>query len=306
MKITPEELHQLLGPFPESCALEPELIERVAYDDLIREKVSYLVEDGERITAYVFIPRSEKKLPAIFCHHQHQDSDYFGKDEPAGIIGNPDLAYARELAGLGYITIAPDALAYGERKHEEEPVGYNYWQMATRLVQGKTLLAKSIHDVKRGIDYLVSRSDVDETRIGYIGHSYGGRMGIWSAAYDKRIKATVCNCGCITYRYSISEDAGIQMPFIIQGIMEKCDIDDIVKLIEPNNLLISATTDDKWSKGAKEVFDTAVGSFQEGELALKIYEGGHQFTQEMRDNAYEFLGKYLKGNKVEGTLTIAF
>ena len=251
------DLKTLLGPFPSSCPLEASVLEQIDFGTYIREKVSYQVEPGEHINAYVFLPKSQKKYPAIFCHHQHQGADYFGKAEPAGLIGNPDLAYAKELAEHGFLTLAPDAIAYGERSRREDPVGYNYWLMATKLVQGQTLLAKNIHDVKRGIDYLVSRPDVDPDRIGFIGHSYGGRMAIWSAAFDHRIKANVCNCGCISYQESLTEDTGIQMPFIIQGIMNKCDIEDIVALIEPNHVLISATKEDKWCRGAERIYHTA-------------------------------------------------
>jgi len=291
MKI--EEIKKLLGPFPEKCAARGEVIEAIDCGAYIREKVSYYVEENEKITAYVLKPIDEGVYPAIICHHQHQGQDYYGKEEPAGLAGNKELSFAIELVKLGYLAFVPEAIAYGERKDRDDPIGYNYWEMATRLVQGKTLLAKNIHDITQGIDYLESRQDVDKSRIGFIGHSYGGRMGIWSAAFDKRIKATVCNCGCISYKESLTKDAGIQLEFVVQGIMKQMDIEDVITFIEPNNLLISATSNDKWSRGAESIYEKASPYFHKGDLKLLQYEGKHEFTKKMRENAYEFLSKYL-------------
>ena len=288
-----EKIKKLLGPFPEKCKVRGAVIEEHDCESYIREKVSYYVEENEEVTAYILKPIHKGKYPAVICHHQHQGKDYYGKDEPAGLAGNKELSFAIELAKLGYIAFVPEAIAYGERKNADDPIGYNYWEMATRLVQGKTLLAKNIHDISQGIDYLESRQDIDKARIGFIGHSYGGRIGIWCAAFDKRIKATVCNCGCISYKESLTEDAGIQLEFVIQGIMNQADIEDVVALIEPNNLLISATSEDKWSRGAKRIYEKAKPYFNKGHLKLLQYEGKHEFTKEMRENAYEFLHKYL-------------
>ena len=55
--------------------------------------------------------------------------------------------------------------------------------------------------------------NVDPSRIGLIGHSYGGRMAIRASAFDERIRAAVSNCGCVNYRNSLTRDAGIQMAF---------------------------------------------------------------------------------------------
>src|SRR5205085_2456116 len=72
-----------------------------------------------------------------------------------------------------------------------------YYELASRLIHGQTLLAKVLHDVRVALDYLATRCEVDPTRIGFIGHSYGGRMAIWASACDERIRAAVSNCGCV-------------------------------------------------------------------------------------------------------------
>ena len=65
----------------------------------------------------------------------------------------------------------PDKLTW----HIAHPEGYYY--------QGAYV------DIIRGIDYLVSRPDVDSTRIGAMGTSQGGGLVLALAALDPRVKA---------------------------------------------------------------------------------------------------------------------
>lgn len=111
-----DEIKQLLGPFPEVTNLNGKTIEQVDCGSYIREKISYGVETGERVTAYVCIPKGlTSATPAIFCHHQHHGQFDIGKSEVVGLTGDPDQAYASELAEKGYITFSPDAIAFEER-----------------------------------------------------------------------------------------------------------------------------------------------------------------------------------------------
>lgn len=290
-----EQLLELIGPFPKKVALDAVILESVDCGAYIREKIAYNVEQDDRIMAYILIPKNiTGKTPAVFCHHQHDQNFDLGKSEVVGLSGDPDQAYAAELAERGYITFAPDAIAFEDRNWSKGSGLAEYFELATRLVNGKTLLAKVLHDVSVGINYLETRPEIDKERIGFIGHSYGGRMAIWAPAFDKRIKVSVSNCGCVNYKNSLTREAGIQMEFCVPAIMQHGDIEDIVKLIEPSSLFISATDDDKWSKGALEVYNYAKPAFKKGELKLKIRHGKHTFTQEMREEAYAFLDKFLK------------
>jgi len=65
-------------------------------------------------------------------------------------------------------------------------------------------------------------------------------------------------------------------------------------MIEPASLLLSATEDDKWCRGVRTVYESAKPHFRNGELALKMYPGSHNFTKEMREVAYKFLDQHLK------------
>lgn len=285
-----EALLHILGPFPEKTRPEPSTLDSIDCGTYIRELIEFSVEEKERISAYVLVPKGGSgRYPAVYCHHQHAGQYDLGKSEVAGISGDPSQAYARELAERGFVSFAPDAIAFEDRNWGDASGGAAYYELASRLVRGQTLLAKVLHDVSMGVDYLCSRDDVDSNRIGFLGHSYGGRMAIWAAAFDGRIRASVSHCGCVSYRRSLNRNAGIQLEFCVPGILDWGDLEDVVAMIAPRSLLISATEDDRWSVGAKDLFNVAKAAFPEGALQLAIYPGGHTFSANMRQRAYEFL-----------------
>src|SRR5262249_43368712 len=135
-------LLRLLGTVPASPpALAPERLDRVDLGELIREKVTYAVEPGERVPAFIFLPKgSTPRRPAILCHPQHGGEFQVGKDGPAGLGSTEDQHYAIELARRGYVTLVFDALCFNER---QDPTGkqkngdYERLEAMYRVTEGK-------------------------------------------------------------------------------------------------------------------------------------------------------------------------
>ena len=289
-----QTLQAALGESPKKVPLRTTVLESIDCGSYLREKVEYSSELNERVRAYFCLPKVRKpKTPAIFCHHQHDWNFALGKSEVVGLLGDPNQKYAAELAERGYITFAPDAIGFEERNWSGGNAETICFELTTRLVAGRNLTAKILHDASVGIDYLESRDEVDPSRLGFIGHSYGGRMAIWLPAIDTRIRASVSNCGCISFRDSLRRDAGIQMEFCIPGIAKAFDIEDVVALVAPTPLLISACEDDIWSLGASRLFHAVAPAFPDNTLQLKLWRGGHSFSQPMREAAYQFLDDFL-------------
>lgn len=282
----------LLGSFPQ----KPQNLNIMTRDvvdcgSYVRHLLSYVVEENETVNAYVCIPKNlSGKVPGIFCHHQHNGEFHLGKSEVVGLAGNPDQAYAAELAERGYVTFAVDALAFEDRNWHDEPFLAETYEATARITQGTTFMAKLLHDISIGIDVLSGISEVDSDRIGFIGHSYGGKMAFWSAAYDARIKSAVANCGSTSLRRSLEHDAGVLPEQTIPSFLTYGDIVDVAKLANAK-LLISGTTQDVWSLDAEAMHNELKNSSVYSELA--VYEGEHQFSKEMRDNAYDFLARTL-------------
>lgn len=284
----------MIGKLPEKAKLAPVVLEETDMGKYIRKKIEYSAEANERIRAYLGIPKNIKeKAPAVFCYHQHAGNFSLGKSEPFGIEGDPNLAFAHELAELGYITFSPDAIGFEERSVFKK----DYWSsiqiMMSRGINGYTLLGKVLFDASAGIDFLQTLPEVDKNRIGFIGHSYGGKMALWLPAFDNRIKASVSNCGCISQKLCLKRDTGIQAEFYIFDMLKYGDIPDVVKLGAKTPLYISATDDDKWSFGAMELYNQVKDSFTPGTIECKVWPGQHVFLPEMRAYAYSFLKKHL-------------
>lgn len=286
-----ETLIDLLGTPPGKAPLASKVVDEVDCGAYLRQTVEYAVEPGERVRAFLCLPHErDTKVPAIYCFHQHAGNRLLGKSEVVGLAGDPDQAVAKELAERGFVTLAPDALCFEERCQDMDSPDYDHvHQLHVRLIRGQTLLGKALHDVSAGIDLLQTLPELDGNRIGFIGHSYGGRMALFAPVFDRRIRASVCSCGSTNYR----DMAGIQFDFVVPGILEHGDIEDVVRLVEPAHLLLLGGTQDQWSIGIEAIVDYAQSAFNHGTLEGQTYPGGHQFTPEMRARAYRFLSKHL-------------
>jgi dienelactone hydrolase len=144
-------------------------------------KLSYGSVRGQRVPAYLAIPKekSGEKIPVVILMHGW--NLFWGKNE------DWVLQWIPLLTAEGYAVLAPDHFMYGERKKEggfdegsdRGPYYYRDW------------MCQSIVDLRRGIDYLVSRPDIDPERIAIFGGSLGGWIGSILAAVEPRIKTAV-------------------------------------------------------------------------------------------------------------------
>ena len=56
-------------------------------------------------------------------------------------------------------------------------------------------MQETVISIRRGVDLLLKRGDVDAQRLGFVGHSYGALMGVDAAAAGRRFKAAVFEVG---------------------------------------------------------------------------------------------------------------
>ncbi|GAA6616127.1 dienelactone hydrolase family protein [Scytonema sp. NUACC26] len=191
------------GNWPEPCPLDPVLEDSIARHGYRIEKVTYQVEPGERVPAYVLIPDGvTPKLPApgIAVWHQHNNIWTIGKSEPAGLIGDSAHFTGVALAREGYVVLCPDALCFEERQDSILRGGdFERFVFLRYLVNGKSLAWKYILDMRRAIDYLCSRSDVNADAIGCYGHSLRSISTWLVGPWEPRLKCLVGNCSLPTY-----------------------------------------------------------------------------------------------------------
>lgn len=308
-----EKTMELLGPMPERCSLDPIVESTEDLGESVRQKVTYLVEPNDRVPAYLFIPKTaqDNQLPAILAHHQHSSQFHLGKSEVAGLAGNPDQAYGLELANRGYIVLAPDAICFEERGPYKgsletptpEDLIKGAWserfEFTQRLLYGSCLQAKLLWDMQRGLDYLESRPEVDSTRLGCIGHSLGGQQTLFLAALDERIKVAVSSCGFSSLEAILERRINHNFGLYIPGFLNHGDIGDLLSEVSSRPFLgLSGENDPIFPlDGVKVSFERARGRYQIGKaserLVLMTYPVTHEFSPEMRENAYKFFDQWL-------------
>lgn len=253
-----------------------------------RQKIIY-ESAGDTITAYLLLPDRLGKNPAVLVHHQHNGERHLGKSEVCGLAGNPLQAFGPELVRSGFIVLAPDSVCFEERRGN----GYNvttfsgdddflqhYNAMCYRILMGGNLMQKVLSDAMCGVSLLAGLPYVDHTRIGTLGHSYGGNTVLFMTALDGRISFACASGSACTYKNRMESGVGIEMASVIPGF--QYEIDDLVRCIAPRRLLIVSAEEDKYSKDADYIVKQARPSYEEydDDLCHKRYPGGHALTKE--------------------------
>jgi dienelactone hydrolase len=276
-------------------------------------KVRFQTEPGEFIPAYLLVPsRTERQLPALVVLHQTVPQ---GKDEVVGIHGDPEQAYALDLARRGYVVLAPDSLAAGERVGKgEEP-----WDTAPFYQRhpGWSAVGKAVWDGQRAVDYLVSLPFVDRKRIGVIGHSQGGIYATFLAAFDPRVKVVVSSCGLMTFAgdptrpLRWARDQGwIGIPALREPLQHGAppwDFHQLVALIAPRPFLATAATEDRimpHAAPALEVLARAVHPLYAAyrmpdRFKVSVFPGPHAFPPAEQERAFIWLDRFLKAPRLE-------
>lgn len=213
---------ELIGDWPAPPALAPTVVESTDVGPYTRYKVAYQTLSGaafaSTIKAWLLVPNgATAPMPAIVTLHQTIPQ---GKDEPAGVNASlPWYAFADYYARRGYVTLAPDAIGYGERTNGcYASTGFEMSDAATILQPRPrmTLLGLMLLDVTRAVDYLETRPEVDPARIGLMGHSQGGILTNGVLGLEPRFKVGVASCGYGIFRSDLFFDrwAGTQAGYL--------------------------------------------------------------------------------------------
>jgi dienelactone hydrolase len=306
MSLTRARLFELLGSLPAAAPLEPAVEERIrlaAADgehEVLRERVSYQVEPGERVTAYLFLPASFGPLAAVLCLHQHAGQFDLGKSEPAGLAGNPEQHYALELARRGYVTLVADHLCFEERRDPAlEGAAFERFEFTRRVSHGSSLQAKYSSDAMRALDLLVARPEVDPARIGCVGHSLGGQQALFLAALDERIRVGVSSCGFASLATIFRDRINHNFAAYLPGLAAEADLGDVLALVAPRPFFVGVGRADRIFPidGVEATVAAARPAYAAADaashLALMIEPGAHAFSDPMRAAAFDWFDRWL-------------
>jgi dienelactone hydrolase len=302
-------LMKIVGPFPEKTPLNAKVTGTVKKEGYRIDKIIYESMPGFYVTACMFIPDGIKgKRPAIIEVHGHGFSAFRNQGTMRQIYN---------LVRKGFIVFAIDPVGQGERIQYWDdqkkgsmlgasPVSEHSYFGNQMLLSGVSPIRYFTWDGIRGVDYLVTRKEVDPDRIGIFGCSGGGTQTVFISAFDERIKAAVPGCYVTGFR-RLLESIGPQdaEQNIFHGIMNGITHADLLELRAPRPLLISSTTRDYFSiQGAVETYQEVKRAYKafgmEDNAGQIIDDAGHGFARNIT-GIYAFFQKALElpGNSGE-------
>jgi cephalosporin-C deacetylase-like acetyl esterase len=172
--------------YDKTASLDLKLVSVKALGAVAVEDITYAGRGGETVPAYLVIPGSHGKFAAvIWGHWLMPDAANSNREE--------FLEEAVALAPAGVISLLIDA-----------PQARPNYKPSPNAV----LVAQQVVDLRRGLDLLLSRPDVDANRVAYVGHSWDAGTGAILDALDKRFSAFVFMSGPQSMReYVLSSDS---------------------------------------------------------------------------------------------------
>ena len=206
-----------------------------------------------------------------------------------------------KLARLGYVVLCPDALAFEDRRHPHlEGNEYERFEFLKYTVSGKCLAWKNILDMRRAIDFLVSRPEVNAGRIGCFGHSMGSTHTWLVGPWEPRLKCLVGNCCLPTYAAIERMSLLHCFPNFIPGLHQFGDTPDIAALIAPRPLLLNFGEDDDGSpiEEVRQGIETIQEAYRQAGVPANFLHAiepgvGHALTPTMWQRTCDWLAQHL-------------
>jgi dienelactone hydrolase len=297
------KMERVMGPVPgadRKVPLDVQVLEETKLDGYVRRKITYAAETGDRVPAYLLVPTGfAGKRPAMLCLHQ---TIAIGKMEPVGLGQQESKRQAVHLVKRGYVCLAPDYPSFGDYKYD--------FKAAFERGDYQSGTMKAIWNNMRGVDLLQSLPEVDPDRIGAVGHSLGGHNALYTAAFDTRIQVAVSSCGFNSFhKYYGGNLKGWTSDRYMPRIASEYgndpkkvpfDFDDVLLAIYPRAVFVMSPLKDTNFEvsGVKDVIAKVEPAYRAARAAdrLKaIYpDAGHEWPEEARTEAYEFIDRWLK------------
>lgn len=283
-----------------ALAQEPELVRHFDYDksaplelktlgtekrgDATVYDITYASPKGGVVPAYLVVPAKGKGpfAAVIWGHWYWTNSEMRNRKQfldeavalaPAGVVS---LLTDGTIARPGYVAASSPL----DEKSAAEKV-------------------QQVIDMRRGVDLLLARKDVDPKRIAFVGHSYNASVGATLSGVDRRFKAFVLMAGSISDEVNIR--TGGYEQFRRQVGPEKFDaymanhlyLDEgkFVSHAAPATVFLQYATQEPFltPERARE-YEKVVSQPRR----FKLYEAPHALNAEARRDRIAFLTEQLK------------
>jgi cephalosporin-C deacetylase-like acetyl esterase len=308
-KVIAEQVWKMLGGPFERSPLNPRVTNTVVRSGYRIENVAFESRPNLYVTANLYVPAAAGRRPAILAPLGHS------------VNGKAWSSYQKlftNLARKGYVVLAYDPFGQGERI--EYPGarpgltaigtgGTSEHEYAGRrlILLGANFGLFRVWDGIRGIDYLLTRAEVDPERIGCCGQSGGGTLTQFLAALEPRIRAAVVSEG----NTENLAHADVEPPGsaddaeqnIVPAAAHGIDRADLLYAFAPKPLLFTVTMHDAGHTYSPEYMASSVELYEEytraygllgaGErVALQVSTGAHGYVYEMRRATYSWFNRW--------------
>lgn len=144
-------------------------------------------------------------------------------------------------------------------------------QIWTFTAQDRDEAIQTVVDARRAIDLLVARTDVDRTRIGYYGFSYGAWLGAITAAVDTRVGLLVLRSGGPQILTEIARASGRTITPAYAEQMARVDQMSYAPGIAAAVLVQNGSRDNTYTAEQMRQWQERIG----GTKTVKNYDAGH-------------------------------
>jgi len=240
--------------------------------------IAYASPKGGVVPAYLVVPKGRGPFAAVIWGHWcWQNSSMRNRKE--------FLDEAVALAQTGLVSLLTD--------HPISRPGYV--QIKDPLDErNATEFLQQVIDMRRGVDLLTARRDVDSKRIGYVGHSCNAAVGALLSGLDHRFKAFVLMAGSMSDE--ISQNTKDFQEFRQKMGPEKVDAFTAkYNYLDQGKFVSHASPAFVFLQyGSRETFLNADRARQYAAIVsdpkeLKIYDAEHALNAEARRDRIHFL-----------------
>ncbi|MFA6795879.1 MAG: prolyl oligopeptidase family serine peptidase, partial [Proteiniphilum sp.] len=151
---------------------EFEILSSTKREDFTQHKVRFYWTPNEQTEGYLLIPDKKGSKPAVV-------TVFYEPETAAGIDGKPFRDFAYQMVKRGFVTLSIGTTETTKNK----TYSIYYPDRENARMQPLSALA---YAAANAWEALAKVNDVDSSRIGIVGHSYGGKWAMFaSCLYDK-------------------------------------------------------------------------------------------------------------------------
>jgi predicted esterase len=228
---------------------------------------------GNRITAFLVVPEGDGPFSVVLF-----------------MPGAPGARYtffteSIELAKWGIASISPDP------PYARPPIK----DVVEFTPSDRDGIVQEVVEMQRAIDVLASREEIDPSRLGYVGFSWGGSLGAIFAAVERRVGSFVLMSAIPRLSADmrqLSEERGVTGDLSrYEESMKPIDAVNYLPHVAPNALFLQFGQEDTRPSPAdgREVVTTA-----SARKKAQWYDGGHELNAQARTERENWLAQRLK------------